>query len=88
MGDYKKGLKIFLGDVLFKIVEYIIYVIIIFYNYNTLIEILLFILFGLELIYLALWFNETALLYYTRFNSESSEDKTNINEKEDKLGNM
>lgn len=85
--DYKKGLKILFSDVFFKIVEYIVYVIIIFYNYNTLLEILLFILFGLEFIYLALWFNETALLYYTRFNSESSEDKTNINEKEDKLEN-
>ena len=86
--DYKKGLKIFFIDVCFKIVDYIVYVIIIFYNYNTLLEILLFILFGIECIYLALWFNETALLYYTRFNSESSGDKTNIKEREDKLGNM
>ncbi len=87
LGDYKKGLKIFLGDVLFRMMEYILYVIIIFYNYNILLRVLLFILFCFEFIYLSHWIGETEVLYYTRFNSESSEDKTNIREREDKLEN-
>ena len=65
--------------------EYILYVIIIFYNYNILLRVLLFILFCFEFIYLSHWIGETEVLYYTRFNSESSEDKTNIREREDKL---